>query len=59
MIISMTVRELIDKDLWEMVCHIKGINLYAVNEGVMRSDERIAFSTEEAKRLGIIPRNMS
>lgn len=54
MIISLTVNQLIDKDLWELVCKMKGINLYAVNEGLMKGTDKIAFSEKEAKQLGLI-----
>ena len=54
MVISFTVNELIDKDVWELVCKMKGINVWAVNEGLMKGSERIAFSEQEAKNLGLI-----
>jgi len=52
--IIVTAKELMDKGLWESFCEKKGINLHAVNEGQMDSDERILLSNEEANELGLI-----
>ena len=42
-----TVRELIDMGIWEKVCDMKGINPYALSEGLMSEDEEIELSPEE------------
>jgi hypothetical protein len=52
--ISITAEELIDKMLWEEVCEMKGINVWAVNEGLMATDEIIELTEEQAKKLGLI-----
>lgn len=53
MIIIMTIKELMDKDIWADVCDIRGWNVYAVNEGLLDMDEGVYLSEEEMEKLGI------
>lgn len=48
-IIKMTARQIIDLGLWDRVCEYKGINPYAVNEGLMKDSDIIEFDTEFKK----------
>ena len=52
--ITIKASELIELGLWERYCDLWGINVWAVNEGQMASDEEIAMSEDEAKELGLI-----
>jgi len=52
--IIITAEELIDQYLWDDFCEMKGINVWAVNEGMMDSSEEFELSKEEAKKLGVI-----
>ena len=52
--ITLTVDELMDKDLWIEACELLGINEWAVNEGLMDSDEELTFTEEQAHKLGIL-----
>lgn len=52
--IIMTAGEIYDKGLWEVVCAMKDISEWALNEGTMNSDDEILFTKEEAIKLGII-----
>ena len=52
--ISLTAGELISKGIWDEVCELKGLNIWAVNEGLMDRGEEINFNEEEAKQLGIL-----
>lgn len=47
--VSMTVRQIFDLKLWDKVCKYKGINSYAVNEGLIGYDDIIEFDTEFKK----------
>jgi hypothetical protein len=53
--ILVTVNELIERGLWDEVCEERGINVWAVNEGLMDSDEEFVFTQKEASALGLIP----
>lgn len=52
--ILVTAEELIDEGVWEEFCENKGINPYAVKEGLMNSDEEFSLTEKEARDLGII-----
>lgn len=47
--IKMTVRQIMDLGLWDEVCEYKGINPYAINEGLMEDSDIIEFDTEFKK----------
>ena len=51
MTISMTIREIFDKGLWDKVCEIKGRNVWIVNEGRATMSEVVEFDNEEIKKL--------
>ncbi len=57
MTIITTPSELMDKWLWEDYCEIDGINVWAVNEGLMDSNEKIYLSEETSIKLGFIKTN--
>lgn len=48
------VREIMDRGLWDRVCDLRGINPWAVNEGLMDAGEELTFTDEEAHRLGLV-----
>lgn len=52
--ITVTARELLDKGIWDEVCELKGLNIWAINEGLMDSSEEISFNEVEAKKLGLV-----
>lgn len=51
--ISMSAGELIENGSWDKVCELKGLNIWAVNEGLMDREEKITFTQEEAQQLGL------
>lgn len=51
---GLTVRHIMDRGLWDRVCEQKGINPWAVNEGLMSSDEMILFSPIEWEAAGLL-----
>lgn len=54
--VQATVREILDRGVWDEFCELKGINPWARNEGRMDDDEEIfSFTLEEAKQLRLIP----
>jgi hypothetical protein len=53
--ILVSASELIDRGLWDDFCEKRGYNVWAVNEGLMDSDEEFSFSRQEAMDLGLIP----
>lgn len=55
--VQITARELIEKGLWVEACELIGVNEYAVNEGMMESDEKLTLTEEQARQLGLLPCN--
>ena len=55
----LSASELMDRGLWLEFCELRGINEWAVNEGMMDSDEEFVFSEDEAATLGLIARKDS
>lgn len=51
--IKITVREAFNKHIWDKVCQMRGLNEWAVAEGLMSSDEELEFTEEEANQLGL------
>ncbi len=51
--ITVTVRQLMDEDMWDKFCDIKGWSVWIVNEGLMDEDEEVCISGEELKRMGV------
>lgn len=52
--IRITAREIMDKGLWDKFCELKGISVWAVNEGQVDSSEAFLVTEEESKELGLI-----
>ena len=52
--IAIKASDLIKLGLWDEFCDLRGINIWAVNEGLMGSDEELTLSEDEAKELGLI-----
>jgi len=44
--ITMTPRELIERDLWEEYCQFTGTNEWAVDEGLINSNESLVLPQE-------------
>ena len=51
--IIITAGEAQDKGIWEKLCNLKGIDIYAIAEGTMDSDKEIILTEEEAHKLGL------
>lgn len=51
-----TPRELMDKGIWMDYCEATGTNEWAVNEGLMESDEELTLTQEQAEKIGLVPR---
>lgn len=52
--IIITAQEALDKHVWGELCDLKGINPWAINEGLMQPSHEIHLTLEEAQSLGII-----
>lgn len=54
--IIVTAKEVLEKggDVWEEFCAENKINLWAISEGLMYSDEEFTLSEEEAIKYGFI-----
>ena len=52
--IIITAQEALDRGLWDDLCKIKGINPYAITEGIMDRTTPISLNTEEAVKLRLI-----
>ncbi len=57
MIIAITAGEALDKGFWDRICDIKGINVWAIHEGLMDRTELLSLSEKEARTIGLIPSN--
>jgi hypothetical protein len=57
--IVITPRELLDSYLWDEFCNMRGINIWAMNEGLMSSDEVIILTEDEAIALGLINKDLT
>ncbi len=56
--IIITAKELIDKGIWDEACELLGINIGAVNAGLMSSDYRLSFTQEQANKIGLLDLNL-
>ena len=52
--IIITPNDLMDKGIWEKACELLGINVWAVNEGLMDSDEELYLTEGRANKLGLL-----
>ena len=49
-----TAGEALDYGWWKRICDYKGMNVYAVNEGLMDRDAKIELSQDELQKLGVL-----
>jgi hypothetical protein len=52
--VVITARELMNCHMWERACELAGINPWAVNEGLMDSDEELTLPGDVADKLGLL-----
>ena len=52
--IILTAKEIMDLGLWSRTCDRKGFNPYAVNEGLIESNDDLEFTEDEAIEIGFI-----
>lgn len=52
--ILVTAREILDNGAWQKFCDDRGINEWAINEGLMEADEQFSLTEEEAKKYGFL-----
>ncbi len=48
-------KDLIEHGVWETYCFRYNVNPYAINEGLMTSDEEITITIEEGVEWGLLP----
>lgn len=53
--ITITVKEICDRHLWQEACDVLGINEWSLNEGRIDYDEVLSVSDEQARKLGLLP----
>jgi hypothetical protein len=53
-VVAATAGSLLDKGAWEQACDMLGLNPWAVNEGLLDRDERLTFTIEQARELGLL-----
>jgi len=54
--IIITAGEISNKGLWEEACELLDINVWALNEGTIDSDEELVLSEDQARQLGLLPK---
>jgi len=52
--IIITANEAIDLGIWDNICTIKGINPFAVNEGMISGDDEITLNEKEAAEFKLV-----
>lgn len=52
--ITVTAREILDKGVWDEFCEEFGINVWAINEGLMDDSEEFSLSEEQARKWGFL-----
>ncbi len=52
--IQMTIREIMDRGLWDKFCDLRGWDYYICKDGKASSDEEITFTKEELESLDIV-----
>ena len=52
--IVVTAKEAMDKDVWQKLCDMKGLNPWCVNEGA-NQDMEIELTVAEAQVLRFVP----
>lgn len=55
--VIVTVRELIDRDLWVKACEVLGLNPYAVSEEQIDPDDELKIESTQAFEIGLIKMN--
>ncbi len=53
---KITPSELLELGKWDRYCKLKGMNVWAINEGLVDSKELLPLTLEEAEQLSIISR---
>ena len=43
------------KGVWDKLCDIKGMNVWAIIEGLIDSNAEIVLTEDEARNLGLLP----
>ena len=51
--VIISAEEIMDRGRWEEFCEDRGLNVWAVNEGLMDEGEEFVLSPEEAHKYGI------
>lgn len=57
--IELTAREILDYGDWDAFCTLRGINEWAINEGLMDADESFSFDIEELSKIGFSIESLS
>lgn len=52
--LSITIRELMDRHVWEEAADMLGWSPWVVNEGQAGMDDAVELSAEQAQQLGLI-----
>lgn len=50
----LTIREIMDRGLWDKFCDLRGWNPWIVNEGLAESNEDVILTDDEQRQLGLI-----
>lgn len=56
---KLTIREIMDRGLWDEFCEIRGWSVWCVNEGRCDSSEVVELTSEEARKLFGLPTDLS
>lgn len=52
--ITLTADEAVDRGVWDSLCKMRGLNEWALNEGLMSGDYEFTLTKEEATKIGLI-----
>lgn len=49
--IIITAREALEEGLWEDICDLKGWNVWAMNEGMMKPNKEITLTEKDMEKI--------
>lgn len=55
--ITVTIEEIMQKDVWMEFCQLTGISEWARAEGQIPDGETFTLTLEEAQQLGLLPKD--
>ena len=52
--VQITIKEIVDRGLWEKFCRVTGMSFYARNEGMAYPDDVVELDEKQALEIGLL-----